>query len=214
MILSRDDRVEWYKYREECFKNNGRACEKCGKGPTDRSLHIHHPHYHSNHKPWQYDPRFCVVLCAYCHAEEHGKVKPKSGWSLIHSDWDEGSSSGETLCAECNKSIEWHNDMWHPQWGIITVGYGCAEKLGVPNVYRFKRLNTFLYSPRWRIDSPDEITYRHGEKNVSILQTESGKFFLKINGKIGRLDYDTIDLAKRGAYDYYEEKERRAATKT
>jgi hypothetical protein len=207
MIYSHSERDLWFKFREECFKQNGRHCERCAKGPQEASLQIHHPHYHSKLKPWEYEPRFCEVLCKGCHAREHGKIKPREGWSLIHSDWDEGSSSGEVLCAECNKSIEWHNDLWHPQWGVITVGYGCAEKLGVPEVHRSKRLNTFLFSPRWQQQS-DGSSYRHGKKWVFI-KKQTSSYILEINGKLGKLTYETIELAKKGAFDYFEERARR-----
>lgn len=204
-------RKKWLEFRELCFNASGRACERCGKTQRETSLQVHHPYYEAGRKPWEYDPKFCEILCKYCHAKEHSKIKPDTGWMLIHSDWDEGAPSGPTHCQHCDASMEWHNDLWHPDWGIITVGYDCAEKLGNFEVHKIKkqreRMNTFVFSPRWR-KTPKGWKYSHGGKSVFVLEKHSG-YHLNINEMWGSITYKTIESAKQQAFRVLDSKFRK-----
>jgi len=199
-------RKEWFQFRERCLVVACRKCERCGRSQKEASLQVHHPHYGEDLMPWEYDPRFCEVLCKGCHAREHGKIKPLDGWTLIHSDWDDGEPTGWTKCEHCDASMEWHNDLWHPEWGVITVGYECADKLGTPEVHAIKRkrerMNTFLHSPRWK-KTPKGWKYKHGERVVFAMQKPNG-WILNIGGTWGGITYRTIDAAKERAFLFIE----------
>ena len=194
-------RREWFRFRQKCMALAGWACQRCGKTQNKAPLQIHHPHYTAGLNPWEYDPRFCVVLCKGCHAREHGKIKPLEGWVLVHSDWDHGEPTGPTHCEHCETPMEWHNDLWHPDWGVITVGYDCAEKLGNPEVHEIKRMreriNTFVFSPRWKATAKG-TRYKHGDTRVFVMETPSG-FVLNINGEWGKRKYMTEESAKEQA---------------
>jgi len=69
-------RKEWFRFRETCIKSAERKCERCGISQAEASLQVHHPHYQNGLMPWEYDAKFCEVLCKGCHAREHGKIKP------------------------------------------------------------------------------------------------------------------------------------------
>ena len=190
---------EWVKYRSQCLKNAFFRCESCGK--TDVVLQVHHPHYYEDREPWEYPIAFCHVLCKGCHAEEHGLIPPRSGWILLHSDWDDGESSGETLCEKCETPLKWQNVMWHPEWGEMVVGYECADQLGNRDAHeshkRELRRRSFIASPRWR-DTPKGVMYKHGEIRVFILKRDK-RFILKIKDQWGKLKYHSLDDAKRRA---------------
>lgn len=199
-------RKEWLQFREACFDASGRQCERCGKDQKGASLQVHHPHYGKGLMPWEYDPSFCEILCKVCHAREHDKIKPLDGWTLIRSDWHSGEPSGMTRCEHCDAPMEWHNDVWHPEWGVITVGYECADKLGAPEVHAIKRnrerLNTFLHSPRWK-QTKKGFRYKHGNRLVFAMQKASG-WVLNIGGKWGKITYSTISAAKERAFLFIE----------
>jgi hypothetical protein len=197
-------RQEWFKFRERCLDRVGRKCEACGRGQGEASLQIHHPHYAEGVLPWDYKEAFCQVLCKGCHAKEHGLIKPSDGWILIHSDWEWGESSGSTCCENCGAAMDWHNDLWNPAWGIITVGYDCAEKLGNPEAHAMRkqhlRERTFLNSPRWN-RTQKGWKYKHGDLDVFVL--DRGEYCaLNISGEWGRLKYKTLEDAKRRAFLY------------
>lgn len=65
---------EWYNLKIDLLEVRGCKCEKCGKKKHPTSLHIHHLTYER-----LYDelPADLMILCALCHAKEHGIIKPK-----------------------------------------------------------------------------------------------------------------------------------------
>ena len=69
---------EWEDFRQICLSMAGWRCERCGRDHKEPgvTLQVHHPHYGYKRKPWEYDPRFCEVLCRWCHGKHHGKIDP------------------------------------------------------------------------------------------------------------------------------------------
>ena len=194
-------RREWLKFRASCLKNVGNTCERCSaKGVI---LQIHHPNYVAGREPWEYPVEFCEVVCRRCHAEIHGKIKPRGGWVLLYSDLDANQPSDPISCENCELEITWHFTIYHPKWGEIIVGSECAENLCLgPEIAKLKsyhrRLQTFLISPRWK---PTPKGWRITYEGYSILVFESRDHYsLKIGEQWGKLKYKTIDDAKTQAF--------------
>lgn len=203
-------RREWYAFRERCLKRAGYCCAHCNRGQQVVTLQVHHPHYGEDLAPWEYEEEFCEVLCKGCHAREHGIIKPDSGWILLHSDWETGEPSGDTRCEHCNSPMRWHNDLWHPDWGSITVGYDCAEKLGNPEVGvlkgQYARKETFTRSPRWRTTSRG-WRYKQDGRDVFIFN-KATHYTLRIDNKWGKLQYPTVLAAKEKAFEVLMQREK------
>lgn len=195
-------RKEWKLFRDKCIEHAGFKCERCGRKQDSVSLQVHHPHYKDGLKPWQYEVKFCVVLCKGCHAREHGIIKPSSGWILIHSDWEDGEPSGDTNCENCGADMRWHNELYHPKWGSIIVGYDCAAKLGNEDALKVKieseKMRTFVYSPRWK-EISNGYKYKHGDVCVLVIWHQGG-YILKISNQWGKIKYKTIEEAKERAF--------------
>lgn len=198
-------RQQWKEFRETCISLANGCCELCGKTQESCCLQVHHPHYEHGREPWEYDPQFCQVLCKGCHAGEHKLIKPTSGWMLLRSDWDDGEPTGDTTCDNCGASMSWHNEMWHPDWGVITVGYECAELLGsyeaTSKRRHFMRKRTFIRSPRWKTTSKGFL-YKHGEVKVFVMQRGLDDYVLNINDQWGKRRYASKDSAAAAAFDY------------
>jgi hypothetical protein len=195
-------RQEWFDFRERCLEKAGRACIKCGRTQREAALQVHHPHYAPGLMPWDYKIGFCEVLCSRCHAIEHGLEKPREGWILVHSDWDVGESSGETRCEHCNADMSWHNDLFHPDWGVIVVGYDCAEKLCNGDTLTMKKRNgkrlRFIESPCW-YRTPKGWRYKYRD-NVAFIYEKDGYHTPVINGVWGRR-YSNEVKAKVAAFN-------------
>lgn len=59
----------WQKKRLEVLERDGFMCQMCACGEP---LQIHHIKYITGLEPWDYDPKFLVALCAWCHASVSG----------------------------------------------------------------------------------------------------------------------------------------------
>lgn len=204
-------RQEWFDFRDECFKAANYTCSDCGKSKGQKViLQLHHPHYQHDLMPWEYKKQFCVVLCKGCHAREHGIIRPNEGWELLHSDFEAGESSGETECDCCGTPMSWHNYIFHPKWGTINVGYGCAENLCIHDLHQAKlkhnQRKTFINSPRWR-STPKGERYSHGDRHVLVFNN-NGQWKIKIAGTWGKLKFTSPEEAKAQAFDvlYHREK--------
>jgi len=64
--MLRDPR--WQKKRLKILERDGWSCQECGD--ESETLHVHHLVYKKGNKPWEYEDRFLVTLCAYCHEQE------------------------------------------------------------------------------------------------------------------------------------------------
>ena len=76
--------------------------------------------------PWEYSENEVMILCKGCHLEEHGKIYPRSGWVYMGED-DLGDLLG--TCELCGHDIRYEHSIYHPEWGTLIVGCGCADKL-------------------------------------------------------------------------------------
>jgi len=152
--------------------------------------------------PWEYNLAFCEVLCTLCHAIEHKIEKPRDGWMLIHSDWDCGESSGETRCEHYNAEMEWHNDLFHPEWGVIVVGYGCTEELCSRELRAMKKRNEkrrrFIHSPCW-YKTPKGWRYKYRD-NVAFI-FEKGDWHTPVVNNIWGRNYSRAVRAKVAAFN-------------
>lgn len=193
-------RVEWKRFRDRCIARAGNVCERCD---ATGILQVHHPEYVDGKLPWDYPIEFCEVICRRCHAEVHGKIKPRGGWTIICSDLDRNEPSDPVPCENCGLDVTWHFTLHHPSWGEIIVGSECAENLSLgPEITRLKsfsrRLETFMVSPRWRkTPKGQRITY---QGHSILVFSKNGKYHLKIDEDFGTLSYRTLQAALQRAF--------------
>jgi len=121
----------------------------------ENNYQVHHLTYLKNRNVWEYPDEFLVTLCKQCHAKEHGITPPSSGWTYMDFD-DLGEMSGE--CEKCHTSIRYQHHLFHPDWGVLTVGKLCADNLTRTDIASKKekevksyanRLKKFIVSNRW-----------------------------------------------------------------
>ena len=62
--------ARWYAFRKFIFYIRGKRCELCGSEDT---VQVHHPHYITGRKAWEYNCNEVVVLCRECHKVIHNK---------------------------------------------------------------------------------------------------------------------------------------------
>jgi len=98
------NRTEWRTFREELLRLHDGVCGRCYRGqPEGVVLQVHHKIYIRGRLPWEYPPEACEVLCKGCHAEEHGRIMPQSGWEHFGDYDDLGAPDGE--CELCGTAI-------------------------------------------------------------------------------------------------------------
>lgn len=128
----------------------------CGKTFDEAELHLHHTRYLPGRAPWDYPDELLITLCKGCHAAEHGHIMPPSGWTY-ESYNDLGDLSGECEC--CGNQLRYEHVIYHPSWGFLTVGEGCANRLtGSDEATEYEKyrrqeadkLSRFIKSSRWR----------------------------------------------------------------
>lgn len=156
VVFSEYRTKNWKSVRNRIIERDGRKCAHCGRSEDEVKLQVHHLHYEEGKKAWEYPDEYLITLCQHCHAEEHGRVMPTSGWEYIGSD-DLEEPIGE--CEYCGNEIRFEHTIFHPDWGYMIVGCNCADKLTETSemrAYEAKRkklaskLRTFMKSPRWR----------------------------------------------------------------
>jgi len=202
---------QWLAFRQKCLERVGFRCERCS---SEGILQVHHPEYEVGRAPWDYDPRFCEVLCRGCHAAEHGKILPREGWTIIHSDLDDGEPSDPMPCANCETEIRWHFTIYHPQWGEAVVGCDCAENLSLgPELTELKsyyrRRRTFVFSPRWK--ACPSGNWRNQDEHFVLVFKKNGKFALKIDRKFGDALYLSEADARARAFEVLEHRRNKHA---
>jgi 5-methylcytosine-specific restriction endonuclease McrA len=69
-LLLTDQR--WYDKRKLILERDGFECTKCG---FNRELQIHHIIYMKGLKPWEYEDKYLLTLCASCHSRINQSTK-------------------------------------------------------------------------------------------------------------------------------------------
>ena len=208
----------WKKFRKDILQRDNFRCCRCGKSFTETELHVHHLNYYPGKKPWEYPNVELITLCKGCHAQEHGIIMPQSGWKYC-GEVDLEDLSGE--CEACGNQIRYEHHIFHPNWGYLTVGCQCADRLtGVSDASEVERqrrdkaskFKTFRNSPKWKlIGKTHQIKY----KGFDITIKDYSTYFLidiefryinsyndeKYEKLKSNKEYNTLEEAKYAAFD-------------
>ncbi|MFL6790909.1 MAG: hypothetical protein ACJ8EE_07050 [Bradyrhizobium sp.] len=201
-------RAEWRAFRHDAIRLHGGVCHRCSRGPNEGVvLQVHHKIYIGTRLPWKYRHDQCEVLCRSCHAEEHGKIKPRSGWEHFGDYDDLGSPDGE--CELCGTAIRYVFPIYHPKWGTMEVGEICCDNLTSTTFATehmaaqhklFDRRKRFVFSSRWYIDKSGSHCIVQNHMALWVVR-DGAKYRLKMNGTTGRLEFDSVLEAKIKAFD-------------
>lgn len=173
---------------------------------------MHHKHYIFGRKPWEYSHDMCEAICSGCHAEEHGVIRPSSGWTLDGYD-DLGDRSGN--CEACGTELRYVFMVSHPNWNAMEVGTDCCDRMiGTAEASEFSaermRLNNrrkrFVSSVRWRTLTGDREMI-HIDRLSILVYGIDGQFAIKVNGRSGKKRFPAIVDAKGAVFDLLETKQ-------
>lgn len=149
-------RQQWQKRRMEIFARDSWKCIVCGRTYEEAQLQVHHKIYTPHTSIWDYPDDLLLTLCKGCHAREHGLIMPQSGWEYVGYN-DLGDLVGE--CDVCHAQLRYEHLISHPDWGHLTVGESCANRLtGSEEASEYEKdrrqkaekLARFIGSKRWR----------------------------------------------------------------
>jgi hypothetical protein len=204
--MKRDyQRPEWKAFSAAIIEHDGGRCQHCRRTKRDGvTLQVHHSIYRPGVLLWQYPPSDCLTLCKGCHAKEHGKIRPSTGWSLLAHD-DLGELSGE--CELCNTSLRYEFHIEHLKWFSMVVGKDCCDKLTgseEASEIRIKdeRRKRFLKSSRWKPNLKG-IEIRQMKMDFEIRNDAAGYFIFFVK-KSGPKRFRTVDQAKSFIFDFVE----------
>lgn len=147
---------QWYSLRDRIIARDGYCCARCKRTADEVVLQVHHINYLNDRKAWEYPEQELITMCKGCHAQEHGHIRPTSGWEYIGEE-DLGSVCEN--CEICGSSLRYAHTIFHEKWGTLIVGADCADQLTGTNEaseYEEKRkklanrLRTYLVSPLWK----------------------------------------------------------------
>lgn len=147
---------EWREVRGQALEVADYTCERCLRKEADGLiLHVHHRVYRPGAAPWEYSLGELEVLCAGCHAQEHGVIRPSDGWEVVGYE-DLGEVDGE--CDLCGTAIRHVYAISHPKWHSLEVGSDCCDNLTNTDIAskheherrkHLARRRTFIRSPKW-----------------------------------------------------------------
>lgn len=189
----------WKKYRAEIIESDGGVCVRCRRGPSQgATLQVHHKKYLSGKLPWEYPPNLCETLCKGCHAQEHGQIRPSSGWECIGED-DLGDLIGE--CELCGNAIRYVFLLEHPKWPLIEVGVVCCDHLTQTSMARdhmkyTRRLRNFVSSNRWNAGDDGSVSIVQNGIRLSV-ESIGSSFRILANDKGGKRRVSTIYETKK-----------------
>lgn len=67
----------WQQKKTEILQRDNFACQHCGR--TDHTLHVHHLLYNKDAKPWEYDNKYLLTLCDFCHENDTEESRESYG---------------------------------------------------------------------------------------------------------------------------------------
>lgn len=177
----------WAKRRQYINRIDNGQCYMCGRKSPDVILQVHHLKYIPGRKPWEYDDDELVTICKGCHAIEHGKIIPTSGWTYDGCE-DLGDLSG--VCEYCGHEIRFEHYIHHEQYKKnLIVGCDCADKLTESNQASIndkkqKQFNTqcnrFIKSNKWK-QQKDTFVYDSLDNYKIKIFSQNGFFYVKIS---------------------------------
>jgi hypothetical protein len=223
-------RSEWRAFRDEMIRLHDGICQRCLRGLADGvALQVHHRIYIAGRLPWQYPHDKCEVLCRGCHAQEHGKIMPRSGWEHF-GDFDD-LGSPDTECELCGTTIRYVFPIHHAEWGTLEVGEICCDHLtsttfATEEMASHRRLvdrrKRFVSSRRWHTDKFGLFHITHQKIRLCVVP-DGSNYRLRMNSVLGKLKFESLleakirafDLIESGAIsDYLKRKEGRKAHRT
>lgn len=202
---------EWRHFREEVIKLDGGRCVRCCRSLADGVvLQVHHQVYVRGRLPWEYPHYECETLCKGCHAEEHGIIMPQSGWISMGGD-DLGQYPADT-CELCGTDLRYIFLIEHPNWGAMSVGTDCHDRLtGTTDARDFhdraeklsQKRKRFVASPRWEELRAGELGIEQQGIWLRVAPHGSG-YRLLMDAAVGKSEYPTILDAKIKAFELIE----------
>lgn len=194
-------------FRNRVIERDHDMCVRCGRGRMDGVvLQVHHKQYLAGKEWWEHPLELCETLCSGCHAAEHGKALPKTGWTLI--GWDDFGELAE-VCEVCGADLRYVYYLSHQETArVIGVGEVCCDNLtgaeGAAELRKLQhRLSAFIHSPRWKSSREGEIIVQKGWQ-VRIA-AEPGGYRIYINAQQGRELYLTLESAQEKVFRVIED---------
>jgi len=198
----------WQEFRREVIELDGGVCSQCHRAEPDVVLQVHHRRYIPGRLPWQYDYQDCETLCKGCHAAEHGKIPPKTGWRYLgYEDLGEVSSN----CELCGSNFRYQFYVYHRDWGSMQVGSLCcnaltgselaSEQIDSQNKLDDRKLR-FINSKRWIEISGRSIIRQQGIR-VEITETD-GYYHIQLDKSQGRESFESLESAKAHVFNIIE----------
>jgi hypothetical protein len=160
--------------------------------------------------PWEYAYEECQTLCKGCHAEEHGIIMPRSGWFSMGGD-DLGEYPAGT-CELCGTDLRHIFLIQHPNWGAMSVGTDCHDKLtGTMDAREFhnrseklsQKRKRFVSSPRWAELRSGELAIEQQGIWLRVAPHGAG-YRVLMNAAVGKTEYASVLEAKIKAFDLIE----------
>ncbi len=194
-------RKDWQRFRKEVIELDGGICVRCRRGPLEGAvLQVHHKEYLPGKLPWEYPYELCETLCKGCHAEEHGIIRPFTGWECFGHD-DLGEPTGE--CEVCGNAIRHVFFVQHAKWPSLEVGETCCDHLTetteasdhMDSVRRFEtRRQRFIQSSRWTHEPDGSLVIYQKGFDLNVVPCPPG-FRLIVNSWKGKRQFSSIDEA-------------------
>lgn len=194
--------TEWATYREQVFELDAHQCRRCGGAIK---LCVHHKEYLQDRKPWNYPFEKVETLCGRCHAEEHGKIPPQSGWVVFDMlDLEEPSAN----CELCGTLLRYVFTVTHEAWQTLEIGSDCCDRLtqttkATDVLASTQRQERFVGSSRWKQLSPD--SWRIVQRNYRLTLSRGAEgFAVNVDGVLGKKRWCTEREAREAIWKLVE----------
>ncbi|MEM9737526.1 MAG: hypothetical protein AAF770_00260 [Bacteroidota bacterium] len=192
----------WLTFRNKILKLDAYRCVRCEQTLHNRSLQVHHKYYIQGRMPWEYPIQACLVLCRSCHAQYHGKIRPRKGWQYMGYHI---CKKGKEKCGNCATPIKHCYFLFHPQWGTLLTGEICCNQLtktyyASSQKKKEKKRATYLANSKWIKTEKARIERRYKGRHIIIFAYQ-GFFFLKIDHRLGKKKFASYVQAKNHAFN-------------